>query len=79
MKKVPSATDLRLYVYLILFGNDDNINTENVFDWILLLAKEICISMQNRKTASEHTDILELFFLYRNKTEEHNDQIRCSC
>jgi len=44
MKNVPSATDLRLFVYLILFGNDDNINTENVFDWILLLAKAICIS-----------------------------------
>ena len=41
MKNVASATNKNYYIIilsnLMLFGTDDNIKTENVFDFILLL------------------------------------------
>ena len=50
-EKCTTCYRLRLSECLILFGIDDNIKKENVFDFILLLAKQY---LYNRKTAPEH-------------------------
>ena len=62
-EKCTSCYRLRLSECLILFGIDDNIKTENVFDFILLLAKQYPYKCKIEKQPP-NIDIFRYFFLY---------------
>ena len=61
-EKCTSCYRLRVSECLILFGIDDNIKTENVFDFILLLAKQFSIQRGCRQ-GTQHQHI---YFMRRN-------------
>ena len=76
-EKCTSCYRLRLSECLILFGIDDNIKTENVFDFILLLAKQYLYKCKIEKQLP-NIDIFRKM-LYRYKIEEYNAKMSCSC
>ena len=63
---------------LILFDTDDNIKTENIFDFILLLAKQYLYIYKIKKQLL-NIDIFRKKLLYRYKIEECNAKMSCSC
>ena len=77
-EKCTSCYRLRLSECLIVFGIDDNIKTENVFDFILLLAKQYLYKCKIEKQLP-NIDIFKKKLLYRYKIEEYNAKMSCSC
>ena len=66
------------YNCLILFGIDDNIKMENIFGFILLLAKQYLYKCKIEKQLP-NIDIFRKKMLYRYKIEEYNAKLSCSC
>ena len=64
---------------LILFGINDNIKTENVFDFILLLAKQYLYKCKIGKQPPNIDIFRRRKKLYRYKIEEYNAKMSCSC
>ena len=62
---------------LVLFGIDDNIKTDSVFDFILLLAKQYLYKCK-RQTISQTLMFLEGNY-YPVYKKEYNAVINCSC
>ena len=77
-EKCTSCYRLRLSECLIVFGIDDNIKTENVFDFILLLAKQYLYKCKIEQQLP-NIDIFRKNMLYRYKIEEYNAKMNCSC
>ena len=65
-QKCASYCRLRLSECLILFGIDDDIKTENISEFILLLAKQYLYKSKIEKQIL-NSDILRIFFLYDTK------------
>ena len=63
----------------ILFGIDDNIKTENVFDFILLLAKQYLYKCKIEKQLPNIDIFRRKKLLYRYKIQECNAKMSCSC
>ena len=63
---------------LVLLGIDDNIKTDNVFDFILLLAKQYMYKckMDNNQP---NINVFRRKLLSRYQIEEYNVMINCSC
>ena len=76
-EKCTSCYRLRLSECLILFGIDD-IKTENVFDFILLLEKQYLYKCKTEKQLP-NIDIFRKKMSYRYKIEEYNAKMSCSC
>ena len=77
-EKCTSCYRLRLSECLILFGIDDNIKTENILDFMLLLAKQYLYKCKIEKQLP-NIDIFRKKLLYRYKIEEYNAKMSCSC
>ena len=70
-EKCAHAFNLRLSQSLVLFGVDDQIKTDTVFDFILLLAKSFHYSCKTNNRVPLHTDFITHLHT-RYKIEEYN-------
>ena len=77
-KKYDSCCRLRLSECLILFGIDDDIKMENVFDFILLVAKQYLYKCKIEKQLL-NIDIFRKKQLCKYKIEEYDAKMSCSC
>jgi hypothetical protein len=68
---------LRMSECLVLFGTDDSIKTESVFDFILLLAKQYLYKCK-MESSQPNIDLFRKKLSFRYKIEEHNAMINCS-
>ena len=77
-EKCTSYYRSRLSECVILFGIDDDSKTENVFDFILLLAKQ-CLYKRKIEKQLPNADVFRKRLLYEFKIEEYNAKMSCSC
>ena len=77
-EKCTSYYRSRLSECVILFGIDDDSKTENVFDFILLLAKQ-CLYKRKIEKQLPNTDVFRKRLLYEFKIEQYNAKMSCSC